>query len=234
MRSGLFDPAHAASPDGGRWVLQSRRMLQVGLGPDVLAGKGLMVAYRGQVRFTHEGAGSLGRLVKKVITTSDAPLMRVSGQGHVYLARLAEHVFTVDLEGDGISVDGSHLMAFDDTVAWDIRRVGGAGVLGAGLFTLELTGHGTVALTCDGPPMLLDCSVPTFVDPHAAVAWSSSLVPRAVSSMNVRSMLRGGTGEAVQLAFHGRGFVVVQPSEGRPGSGGGGGGGSGFLGDVFS
>ena len=31
--------------------------------------------------------------------------------------------------------------------------------------------------------------------------------------MNVRSMLRGGSGEAFQYAFHGPGFVVVQPSE---------------------
>jgi uncharacterized protein (AIM24 family) len=29
-------------------------------------------------------------------------------------------------------------------------------------------------------------------------------------------LLRGGTGEAFQYAFHGPGFVVVQPSEGYP------------------
>lgn len=235
MRSHLFDKAHTQPGDGQRWSLQSHKMLQVRLGADVLASKGVMVAYRGQVRFTHEGAGSIGRLLKKVLTAENAPLMRVSGQGEVFLARLSEHVFTILLEGDGISVDGGHLLAFDDTVSWDIRRVQGAGLLGGGLFNLELTGHGTVALTCDGPPMLLDCAQPTFVDPQAVVAWSSSIVPRAVSSMNMRSMLRGGSGEAVQLAFHGPGFVVVQPSEGRPGEGKStGGGGGGMLGDLFS
>jgi uncharacterized protein (AIM24 family) len=45
--------------------------------------------------------------------------------------------------------------------------------------------------------------------------------------MNMRSMLRGGSGEAFQYAFHGPGFVVVQPNEWTPptqqsgGSGGG-------------
>lgn len=218
MRSHLFDKAHTPADDGQRWSMQSHKMLQVSLGPDVLASKGVMVAYSGQVRFTHEGAGSLGRLVKKVLTSENTPLMRVSGQGQVFFARLAEHVFTVQLEGDGISVDGSHLLAFDADIAWDIKRVQGAGLLGGGLFNLELTGHGTVGLTCDGPPMLLDCAqAPVFVDPQAVVAWSSSLVPRAVSSMNMKSMLRGGSGEAVQLAFQGQGFVVVQPSEGLPG-----------------
>ena len=31
--------------------------------------------------------------------------------------------------------------------------------------------------------------------------------------MNMSSMLRGGSGEAVQMAFHGPGFVVVQSYE---------------------
>jgi uncharacterized protein (AIM24 family) len=46
------------------------------------------------------------------------------------------------------------------------------------------------------------------------VCWSANLTPNAVSSMNVGSLLRGGSGEAVQYSFHGPGFVVVQPSEG--------------------
>lgn len=64
----------------------------------MLASKGVMVAYRGQVRFTHEGAGSIGRLLQKVLTAENTPLMRVSGQGEVFLARLSEHVFTILLE----------------------------------------------------------------------------------------------------------------------------------------
>ena len=67
------------------------------------------------------------------------------------------------------------------------------------------------------------------------MAWSANLVPSVVSSMNVRSMLRGGSGEALQYSFHGPGFVVVQPSEGPPTPPGGGGGGrGGMLGDLFT
>jgi uncharacterized protein (AIM24 family) len=83
--------------------------------------------------------------------------------------------------------------------------------------------------------VLLDCSQqPTFVDVQAAVAWSANLQPQVVSSMNFKSMLRGGSGEAFQYAFHGPGFVVVQPSEGPvvpPHDHGGGGGG---VKDLFN
>jgi uncharacterized protein (AIM24 family) len=90
-----------------------------------------------------------------------------------------------------------------------------------------LTGTGTVALCTVGQPVVLDCSQqPTYVDVQAAVAWSANLVPQVVSSMNMRSMLRGGTGEAFQYAFSGQGFVVVQPSEEIPHGLAGGGGSS--------
>ncbi|MFC5998099.1 AIM24 family protein [Quadrisphaera sp. GCM10027208] len=235
MRSHLFDEAHREVDSDQTWALQSPYMLKVRLGPDVLAAKGAMVAYQGRVEFQHEGAGSFGRLLKKVVTAEDTPLMRVSGQGEVFFARQAEHVFLVQLEGDGISVDGANLLAFDAAVDWDIRRAQGAGMMAGGLFNLLLQGRGVVALTSDGPPMLLDCSQqPTSVDVQAAVAWSANLSPQLVSSVRMRSMVRGGSGEAFQYRFHGPGFVVVQPSEGRPVVGDGGrSGGGGVLGDLF-
>ena len=228
MRSQLFDAKHTAPlTSQERWASQSSKMLRVGLGPDVLAAKGAMVAYTGQLTFQHEGSGSMGRLVRRMISSDDAPLMRVAGQGLCYFARLNEDIFMIELEGDSISIVGSNLLAFDASLSWDIKRVQGAGAMAsAGLFNTVLEGRGTVAITSDGPPMLMDCSQqPVFVDPQAILGWSANLVPSVVNSMNIRSMLRGGTGEAFQLAFHGPGFVIVQPSEGAPAPAGSSGGG---------
>lgn len=52
--------------------------------------------------------------------------------------------------------------------------------------------------------------------------------------MNVKSMLRGGSGEAMQFAFHGPGFVVVQPSEWVPPAQTSGGGGGGIVGNLLN
>lgn len=50
--------------------------------------------------------------------------------------------------------------------------------MGGGLFNTVVGGHGTVALTSDGPPLILDCSQqPVFVDTDAAVCWSASITP---------------------------------------------------------
>jgi uncharacterized protein (AIM24 family) len=233
MRSHLFDTANAEVQSAQRWTEQSSKMLKATLGPDVVAAKGAMVAYQGQVRFEHKGAGGLGKLVRKALTSEDAPLMRVSGQGEVFFARLAEDIFLVQLEGDALSVNGTNLLALDADLDVDVHRVQGAGMMAGGLFNTIITGHGTVAVTSDGPPMLLDCSSqPTYVDIQAAVAWSASLRPQVVSSMNMKSMLRSG--EAFQYSFSGPGFVVVQPSEGQPlGGGDGGGQQGGLLGNLL-
>lgn len=216
MRSTLFDTANAEVQTQERWVRQSGKMIKATLGADVLAVKGSMVAYQGQVTFAHEGSGSLGKFIRRALTSEDTPLMRVAGQGEVFFARLAQDVFFVQLEGDGLSVNGTNLLAFDANLTWDVHRVQGAGMLAGGAFNTLVQGQGTVAISSDGPPMILDCSQqPTFVDMQAAVAWSANLSPQVVSSMNMRSLLRGGSGEAFQFSFHGPGFVVVQPSEGR-------------------
>ena len=101
MRSQLFDAANAEVRLRERWIRQSGKMVKVTLGPDVLAVKGAMVAYQGQVTFNHEGSGSVGKFIRRALTSEDTPLMRVAGQGEVFFARIAEDVFFIQLEGDG-------------------------------------------------------------------------------------------------------------------------------------
>ncbi len=240
MKSDLFSQANLESQTTERFALQNPQLLRVSLGTEVLAVKGSMVAYQGQIKFDHEKTGSMGKLLKKMVSSDDVPLMRVSGQGEVFFADTAGFVFLVHLENDALSVSGQNLLAFDASLNWDLKRLKGANMMTGGLFNMELSGTGTVALHAVGQPVVLDCAQqPTYVDVNAAVAWSSNLQPQIVSSMNMASMLRGGSGEAFQYAYHGPGFVVVQPSEwgsGTSGSSGGSTGGSsgGLLGDLFS
>jgi uncharacterized protein (AIM24 family) len=233
MKSELFAQSNLEVEGHSRFALQNSQLLRVAFGDDVLAVKGAMVAYQGQIQFHHEKSGSMGKLLKKVLTNEDMPLMRVSGQGEVFFANEAGYVYLLELAGDGVSVNGRNLLAFDAALQWDINRVKGAGMMAGGLFNTTVSGTGTVALCTVGHPVVLDCSEqPTYVDVQAAVAWSANLVPQVVSSLNMKSLLRGGSGEAFQYSFHGPGFVVVQPHEWVPPTQQSGGGSS-SLGDLF-
>src|SRR5690606_2868253 len=214
----LFDQASQRTSSPERWALQNSQMLRVGFGPDVLAAKGSMVAYQGNLTFTAERTGSMAKLAKKVVTSENVALMRVSGQGEAWFAQDAGYVYTLELENEGISLTARNLLAFDATLSWDISRVRGAGILaGNGLFNTTVGGTGTVAVTSVGKPTVFDCSEqPVLVDPNSTVLWSANLAPTVHNSMNMGSMVRGGSGEAIQYVFHGPGFVVVQAHEWSP------------------
>src|SRR5688500_2081589 len=123
MRSDLFSQDNLEVQAGQRFALQNGQMLRVsvGGGTEVLAVKGSMVAFQGQIRFDHESSGSMGKMLKKVLTAEDVPLMRVKGEGEVFFASEAGYVFLLDLDGDAISVNGRNLLAFDAAMQWDIN-----------------------------------------------------------------------------------------------------------------
>ena len=217
MRSPIFDQTHREQETGQRWTLQSNKMLRVSLGPEVLAAQGAMVAYQGTMDFSYQGSKNLGGMLKKAVTGEGGSLMRVTGQGEVFFARTAQDIFLLQLEGDAITINTRSLLAFDASLGYDIRSIGNAGLLAGGLFNLVVQGQGVAAISSDGPPMLLDCSQqPTFVDPQAVICWSANLQPQVKSSFKMGSLIGRGSGESIQLGVHGQGFVVVQPSEGRP------------------
>jgi uncharacterized protein (AIM24 family) len=214
IRGSLVDGSYAETDTGERVKLQNAKMLKVELGSEVLARQGSMVAFQGAVDFDYEGSGGVGRFLKKAMTGEGVPLMRCRGQGEVFLAHDADEVHLLWLDGGGITVNGSNILAFDPSLSWDIERISGAGVLAGGMFNTVLRGSGWVAITSHGTPLVLDTDAPTFADTDAAVAWSSSLRTSLNRTFKASSLIGRGSGEVAQLAFAGQGFVIVQASEG--------------------
>jgi uncharacterized protein (AIM24 family) len=203
---------------GEAFSLQNHRLLKVELAAVTIQAKlGSMVAYQGDVKFERAGAGGMGRLMKKMATGEGVKLMTVSGSGEVFLADHAQEVHLVKLDNDKITVNSPNLLAFEDGIDWDIRKVEGAsGVLAGGLFNLELSGSGWVALLSDGPPMLLQLKDdPAFADPQAAITWSSGVKTSVKTDVNLKTLIGRGSGETLQMQFSGDGWLLVQPSEGR-------------------
>jgi uncharacterized protein (AIM24 family) len=218
------------------FTLQNSKLLKVRLDQVTIQAKlGSMVAYQGEVTFEHAGSGGMSRLIKKAVSGEGTSLMKVTGAGEVFLADTAQDIHLIYLEDDKITVNGPNLLAFDSGIDWDIERVQGAsGVMGGGLFNTSLSGTGWVAILSDGPPVLLNvASAPTFADAQAAITWSSGVSTSIKTDVNLKTLVGRGSGETIQMAFSGQGWVLVQPSEGRVTGASGGGGGGGLLGNVM-
>ncbi|MDX6650695.1 MAG: hypothetical protein QOI91_2561 [Solirubrobacteraceae bacterium] len=218
--------------------LQNSKLLKVELNQVTIQAKlGSMVAYQGEVKFEHAGSGGMGRMLKKAVTGEGQSLMKMTGTGEVFLADQAQDIHLIYLEDDSITVNGPNLLAFDTGIEWDIKRVQGAsGVMGGGLYNTELKGTGWVAILSDGPPVLLNVqSAPTFADAQAAITWSSGVTTAIKTDVNLKNLIGRGSGESIQMAFSGQGWVLVQPSEGQIAAvGGGGGGAAGGIGKILS
>jgi uncharacterized protein (AIM24 family) len=193
---------------------QNSRMLRVRLGEPFMARQGSMVAYQGNVDFAFEGGGA-GKFLKKALTGEGLPLMRCQGQGDVFLAEQAHDVHLLNLNNSGLSISGKNVLAFSQSLDWNIERVKGGSIATGGLFNTTLRGTGWVALTTDGPPVVLNAAeAPTFADTNAVVAWSANLQTSLKTSFKAGALIGRGSGEALQVAFQGQGFVIIQPSEG--------------------
>jgi uncharacterized protein (AIM24 family) len=215
MRSDLFSESKEVEATSN-FTLQNHKMVKCVLGPDVLARQGAMVAYQGEVKFDHEGAG-LARFVKQMATGESIPLMRCSGHGDVFFADRARNVTILYLDNDGITMGGQNVLAFDASLSWDIKMVQGmAGIGSQGLFNIVVQGTGWIALTSTGTPLVIDIhpASQTFVDAQSAVAWTTSLRTSVSASVTLGSLIGRGSGELWKMRFEGQGgFVVVQPTE---------------------
>ncbi|MDH4147429.1 MAG: AIM24 family protein [Acidimicrobiia bacterium] len=230
MRSDIFSHVEQQVQELG-FVLQNSKMLKATInGNAFFARRGAMVAYQGQTRFEYQGITSgegsmkdkMMKAAKGATTGEGVPLMKVSGQAEVFLADESADIFLIDLDGsDALSINGSNVLAFSETLSYDIKMLTNAGVFaGAGLFNTFLTGTGRVAITSKGTPLVLDCSQqPTYVDPNAAICWAANLQVQMQRSEGMGGLIGRSSGEHLQMMFHGPGFVVVQPHENRAGVG---------------
>jgi len=199
--------------------LESPHLLEVRLDGLVWAKAGAMVARKGAVKFTRQGLleQGLGNLLKKAVSGEGMQLMKIEGQGRVYLADAGKKITLLRLAGESIFVNGNDVLAIEagiDSQITMMRRV--AGMLSGGLFNVRLSGHGIVAITSHYEPLTLPVNAqsgPVFTDPNATVAWSGGLTPEIVTDVSLGTLLGRGSGESIQLRFAGEGWVVVQPYE---------------------
>lgn len=215
MQSTLEQFAETTSIDA--FTLQNSKLLKVRLESVTIQAKiGSMVAYQGDVRFEHAGSGGMSRMLKKAVTGEGAELMKVTGHGEVFLAVQAQDIHLIKLDDDKITCNGAHVLAFDAGIDWDIERVKDPGAaIAGGMTNMALKGSGWVAIVTDGPPVRLDvAAAPTFADAQSAILWSSGVSTSIKTDVNLKSLIGRSSGETLQVAFSGEGWVLIQPSEG--------------------
>ena len=202
----------------GLFEKESERLLEVNLTDMVWTKMGSMVGYRGNIKFEREGIAEhgLGKMFKKALTGEGISLTKAVGNGKLYLADGGKKVSIIKLEGEAIYVNGNDVLAFEPQIEWDIKMMRKVtGMMAGGLFNVRLAGTGLIAITTHYEPVTLMVrpDSPVYTDPNATVAWSGNLSPEFKTDVSLKTFFGRGSGESFQMAFHGEGFVVIQPYE---------------------
>ncbi|ADV68867.1 AIM24 family protein [Deinococcus maricopensis] len=220
LRDFLAKTAERDNP-GDVFELESSKMLEVKVNGRIWSKLGAMVAYKGNLSFKREGMleGGVMKALMRAVSQEMSPLAKIEGNGVCYLADQGKEITILRLEGDALNVNGNDLLAFEDSVRYDItmmRRI--AGMAAGGLFSVRVQGHGMVAILSHGHPLTLPVrpGQPVFTDPNATVAWSANLTPELRMDTSFKALFGRGGGETFQMVFQGEGFVVVQPYEEKP------------------
>ena len=214
-----FVQQNAQQNRGGAWQLENDRTLEINLANGLVYTKtGAMIAYYGDLKFERTGmkeAGGLGKYVKAKVTGETASTMKVTGSGILYCADEGKTIRILELRGESVFVNGANCLAYSDTLTWDIVRTKGGSMLAGGLFSLHLSGHGYLAISTMGKPVVLgvDPAHPLCTDPNATVAWSAGLETSLKTDVSFKTFTGRASGESYQLVFKGQGYVAIQPYE---------------------
>lgn len=202
----------------GTFELERDRLLEINLEGKVWTKMGSMVAYLGDIKFTREGVmeHGIGKMLKKAVTGEGVSLTKAEGTGKLYLADSGKKISVINLDNQSIFVNGNDLLAFEESIQWDIKMLKKvAGIMSGGLFNVRLEGTGMIAITTHYDPLTLKVTPenPIFTDPNATVAWSGNLQPDLKTDVSLKTFVGRSSGESLQMAFKGDGFVVIQPYE---------------------
>jgi uncharacterized protein (AIM24 family) len=196
-------------------------------GREVLARRGAMLAYTGDVGFApvHMGPGGVGGMAGRMMQGEQVAMMVAQGSGSVYYGFRGLYVTVIEVDGTGpLSVEADRLVAHDAALQSTVVFLGSQGgirgairgaVTGQGLFTTQLHGYGAAAVLSHGGTIALPIngSRPTAVDPQAYVAHVGQVNVDISASVGWRDAVGRGSGEAIQLKLTGNGTVYVQASE---------------------
>jgi uncharacterized protein (AIM24 family) len=205
-------------------------------GQNVLARKGAMLYYTGDVHFIpHSMGGSaagmpsfggVAGMAGRMMSGEHVAMMAAEGQGEVFYGHAGLYVEVIHLDGSSmLTVEADRLLVHDGylqssivalTSQGGVRGAVRGAMTGQGLFTTQLTGQGSVAVLSHGGaiPLQVGPQHPqVVVDPQAYVCHIGNISVDISANVGWRDAVGRGSGEAIQLKMTGTGTVWVQASE---------------------
>jgi uncharacterized protein (AIM24 family) len=184
------------------FVLHENGFLEMNLARSVYVKKGTVSSYSGNLKFTAE-SGLLG--------TTAQTLVKASGQGKIFVYEKGRKTFLLDLNEEFIYVEGSNLLALEDTLTYRVEPIYDSAYQRK-IDTLKVFGKGSLAISTSIEPLTLRVTreYPLSISSASLVAWTGNLSPTVVDDKSLENVMIESDGGEFKIRFEGEGVVVSE------------------------
>ncbi|MBI2214036.1 MAG: tetratricopeptide repeat protein [Acidobacteria bacterium] len=184
------------------FTLHENGFLEINLQKRVHVRRGTVSSYSGNLRFIGE-AGLVG--------TTAGSMVKVEGQGRIFLYEKGMKTFLLDLNDEFIYVEGSNLLALEDSLSFRVEPIYD-GTYQRKIDTIKIFGRGSLAISTRIEPLTLRVSreYPLLLSSTALVAWTGSIIPMVVEDSALESVMISADDNSFRIRFEGDGIVVSE------------------------
>jgi uncharacterized protein (AIM24 family) len=185
------------------FTLHENGFLEINFGRSVHVKRGTVSSYSGNLKFVAE-SGLLG--------TTAQTLVKAVGQGKIFVYEKGRKTFLLDLNEEFIYVEGSNLLALEDTLTYRVEPIYD-GTYQRKIDTVKIFGKGSLAISTHIEPLTLRVTreYPLSISSNALVAWTGNVIPTVMDDKSLENVMIENAGDAgFKIRFEGDGVVVSE------------------------
>ena len=198
-----LDLAHKIEGASKTFTLHENGFLEINFGRSVHVKRGTVSSYSGNLKFVAE-SGLLG--------TTAQTLVKAVGQGKIFVYEKGRKTFLLDLNEEFIYVEGSNLLALEDTLTYRVEPIYD-GIYQRKIDTVKIFGKGSLAISTHIEPLTLRVTreYPLSISSNALVAWTGNVIPTVMDDKSLENVMIENVDEAgFKIRFEGDGVVVSE------------------------
>lgn len=183
--------------------LHDNGFLEINFARSVHVKRGTVSSYSGNLKFVAE-SGLLG--------TTAQTLIKAVGHGRIFVYEKGRKTFLLDLNEEFIYVEGSNLLALEDTLTYRVEPIYDAAYQRK-IDTVKIFGKGSLAISTSIEPLTMRVTreYPLSISSNALVAWTGNLIPTVMDDKSVDNVMIEAVDEAgFKIRFEGDGVVVSE------------------------
>lgn len=185
------------------FTLHENGFLEINFARSVHVKRGTVSSYSGNLKFVAE-TGLVG--------TTAQTLVRAVGQGKIFVYEKGRKTFLLDLNDEFIYVEGSNLLALEDSLTYRVEPIYDASYQKK-IDTVKIFGKGSLAISTSIEPLTLRVTreYPLSISSNALVAWTGNVIPTVVDDKSLENVMIETEGTAgFKIRFEGDGVVVSE------------------------